>query len=145
MPTDQAVEAHWAALGAMDRAALRVAWTGAFGAAPPHHLSMAFLRKALIWHEQCRRVGGGSPDLKRVLKAAAAGKSGAGGGATGPRPGSQLVREWNGRRYLVEVTDQGYVLDGQRFKSLSAIARHITGTAWSGPRFFGLTPGRGSA
>ena len=87
MPTDQAVEAHWAALGAMDRAALRVAWTGAFGAAPPHHLSMAFLRKALIWHEQCRRAGGGSPDLKRVLKAGAAGKSGAGGGATGPRPG----------------------------------------------------------
>jgi len=55
------------------------------------------------------------------------------------RSGTQLVREWNGRRYQVEVTGEGYVLTGTRFKSLSAIALHITGTNWSGPRFFGLT------
>jgi hypothetical protein len=55
------------------------------------------------------------------------------------KPGTQLICEWNGRRYSVEVKDDGYMLGEERFKSLSAIALHITGTNWSGPRFFGLT------
>ena len=54
-------------------------------------------------------------------------------------PGTTLVREWDGQEYRVTVTPDGfYVLDGQRFKSLSGVARSITGTNWSGPRFFGL-------
>ena len=53
-------------------------------------------------------------------------------------PGNQLVREWNGRIYRVLVLDDGFELDGRRYRSLSAVARHITGAAWSGPRFFGL-------
>ncbi|MDG1075491.1 MAG: DUF2924 domain-containing protein [Planktotalea sp.] len=56
-----------------------------------------------------------------------------------------MVREWNGKRYQVDVTDTGYVLNGEAYKSLSAIALHITGTNWSGPRFFGLTKVAGSA
>ena len=55
------------------------------------------------------------------------------------KPGTQLVREWNGRHYRVEVAEGGYRMNGERFRSLSAIALHITGTSWSGPRFFGLT------
>lgn len=125
-------------LDAMDRATLRVAWVQAFGEAPPHFLSMIFMRKALLWDAQCRRFGGLPQDLKRALKAAAGGKS-VGSPAPAIRSGTQLVREWNGRRYQVEVTGEGYVLNGARFKSLSAIALHITGTNWSGPRFFGLT------
>lgn len=52
--------------------------------------------------------------------------------------GTQLVREWNGRPYRVEVTEAGFVLDGKCYSSLSAIAKKITGAHWSGPRFFGL-------
>lgn len=55
------------------------------------------------------------------------------------RPGAHLVREWNGRTYQVEVTLEGYRLDSRIWPSLSAIAKHITGTTWSGPRFFGLS------
>jgi hypothetical protein len=56
----------------------------------------------------------------------------------GARPGSVLLREWNGLTYSVEVTPEGYVLEGQSFRSLSGVARRITGANWSGPRFFGL-------
>ena len=129
---------RWEELGKLDRPALRVAWAKAFGEAPPHFLSMIFMRKALIWNAQCRSTGSISPELKRALKSVASGKS-----AAAPIPavssGTQLVREWNGRRYQVDVTGGGYVLNGETFKSLSAIALHITGTSWSGPRFFGLT------
>ena len=137
MVSDETVQARWADLGQMDRSAFRVAWVQAFGNAPPHFLSMIFMRKALIWYEQCRRFGGLSPDLKRALNSTAAGKTVRGSAAV-IRPGTQLVREWNGRRYQVDVGDDGYVMNGERFKSLSAIALHITGTSWSGPRFFGL-------
>jgi hypothetical protein len=54
------------------------------------------------------------------------------------RPGTHLVREWNGRTYQIEVLDDGFQMDGKRYRSLSAIARKITGAHWSGPRFFGL-------
>jgi hypothetical protein len=53
-------------------------------------------------------------------------------------PGSRLLREWNGRMYAVDVLDKGFVMDGKTYRSLSAIAKRITGTDWSGPRFFGL-------
>ena len=54
------------------------------------------------------------------------------------KPGSHFVREWNGRTYQVEVVDGGYTMDGKTWRSLSAIARHITGAHWSAPRFFGV-------
>ena len=137
MTSVDTVQTRWVELGNMDRSALRVAWTKAFKNAPPHFLSMIFMRKALIWHEQCNGSNGLSPELKRALRSTTAGKI-ARSVATPIRPGTQFVREWNGRRYQVDVSDTGYVLNGERFKSLSAIAKHITGTSWSGPRFFGL-------
>ena len=54
------------------------------------------------------------------------------------RPGGRLVREWNGVSHVVDVTVDGYLWNGARHRSLSAIARAITGAHWSGPRFFGL-------
>ena len=56
--------------------------------------------------------------------------------------GTHLVREWNGRTYQVEVIDNGYRFDGKTYPSLTAITKRITGTHWSGLRFFGLTPKR---
>lgn len=55
-----------------------------------------------------------------------------------PAPGARLIREWNGRRYIVDVVEDGFVLDGKSYRSLTSIAFRITGAKWSGPRFFGL-------
>ena len=52
--------------------------------------------------------------------------------------GTRLLREWNGRQHIVEVVEEGYLLDGKTYRSLSAVAKRITGAHWSGPRFFGL-------
>lgn len=54
------------------------------------------------------------------------------------QPGARLVREWNSRTYIVEATDNGFLHNDKHYRSLSAIARVITGAHWSGPRFFGL-------
>jgi len=143
MAGDNNIQAWLSALNDLDRSGLRVAWIDAFGKAPPHHMSMMFMRKALIWDEQCRRFGALSPSLKRALKAAADGRTSSRvSSAIIISPGTQLIREWNGKRFLVEVKEDGYLLAGQHYKSLSAIALHITGTSWSGPRFFGLTGNR---
>ena len=56
----------------------------------------------------------------------------------GVSPGARLLREWNGRTYTVEVTEAGFHWNGKVWPSLTAIANAITGTRWSGPRFFGL-------
>jgi len=135
------VDKRWAVLAEMDRPALRVDWTDVFGRPPPHHFSMPFMRKALIWHAQCRVFGGLSSETKRSLKSALSGTGVA--PVVSIQPGAQLIREWNGRTYHVDVVADGFVLNGERFKSLSAVALHITGTAWSGPRFFGLKDNRG--
>lgn len=138
--TDSAkIPARMSELGELDRSGLRVAWRRAFDNAPPHFLSMLFMRKALIWDLQCKLYGGMPANLKRALKSTADGKTPKAVPAPTLRPGTQLIREWNGRRYQVDVTVDGYRFNGERFKSLSAIALLITGTSWSGPRFFGLT------
>ncbi len=53
-------------------------------------------------------------------------------------PGTRLMREWNGRTYAVDVVTDGFVFDGKTYRSLTAIAKLLTGVQWSGPRFFGL-------
>ena len=63
--------------------------------------------------------------------------------ATNLPPGTRLLRDWHGQRYEVTVKDDGFLYDGKKYKSLSAVARAITGSYWSGNRFFGLAPGRG--
>ncbi|MBO6727127.1 MAG: DUF2924 domain-containing protein [Rhizobiaceae bacterium] len=55
-----------------------------------------------------------------------------------PVPGTRLMREWNGRMHVVDITGDGILFDGKLYRSLTAVAKRITGTHWSGPRFFGL-------
>ena len=107
------------------------------------------MRTAIAYERQCRTFGGLHPATRRALASAlavGAGQKGGAGHASAPQPtaapGSLLVREWNGRTYRVEVRAEGYRFDGRTWPSLTAIARRITGTNWSGPRFFGLTPKR---
>ena len=119
---------------ALDRAACLDRWREAFGRSPPKYLSPQFTKRVLIWEVQNRALGGVSVKTTRRLKQIAAGKT----LPSTAKPGSHLVREWNGRTYQVEVVEGGYVMDGKTWRSLSALAKHITGAHWSGPRFFGV-------
>ncbi len=117
------------------------------GRTPPKHLSAIFLRRALTYELQCRQLGGHSPSVRRALKTALKqDEEEAASPSTAPilSAGTQLVREWNGRTYRVEVAEDGFSFDGKSYRSLSAIANKITGTNWSGPRFFGLVKRSGS-
>ena len=64
---------------------------------------------------------------------------------SGLRPGTLIGREHNGILHRIVVAEAGYEWEGQIYKSLSDIARRITGTRWNGPRFFGLRPARGDS
>ena len=105
-----------------------------FGRPPPKYLSPQFMKRVLIWEIQNRHLGRVSATTNRRLQRIAAGRS----VPARAKAGAHLVREWNGRTYQVEVIDGGYVMDGKTWRSLSAVARHITGAHRSGPRFFGV-------
>ncbi|WP_300039622.1 DUF2924 domain-containing protein [uncultured Roseobacter sp.] len=130
---DQVTE-RVAEIEAYDRAECLDRWKEMSGRPPPKYLSPQFMKRVLIWEAQNRALGGVSAKTTRRLNRIATGRI----APTIAKPGSHLVREWNGRTYLVEVTNSGYVMDGKSWRSLSAIARHITGAHWSGPRFFGV-------
>ena len=120
-------------------------WQKIFGSPPPPYLSVAFMRRALAHEYQCRRHGRLHSSTRTALRKIAAGKPASACIPQVASAGSHLIREWNGRTYQVEVLTKGYRMDGKEWSSLSAIARHITGTNWSGPRFFGLTRPVGAA
>lgn len=142
-----ALTASWPEIATWDKAQCGLAWRKLHGSAPPDGLSVAFLRRALVFEAQCKDIGGLSAAVKRQLRSVAgerlkpAGSDAKAAVPTALTVGTQLVREWNGRVYRVLVTEDGFELEGQRFNSLSAIAKRITGAGWSGPRFFGLTKG----
>ena len=120
----------------MDRAALLAAWSERFGAPAPKGISRTFLRRFLAFEVQARRQGG-LP--KRVTAALRRDENAARRSATPAlKPGGRLLREWNGVTHVVDVTAEGYLWNAARYRSLSAVAREITGAHWSGPRFFGL-------
>jgi hypothetical protein len=135
-------------LEGMDRDALVALWSATLGGVPPSRLSRPFLRRMLAWDLQARALGGLPAAVRRKLDSlAAAQASGKERTATSPRlkPGGRLLREWNGVTHVVDVVEGGFLWRGERHRSLSAIARAITGAHWSGPRFFGLQEGGGTA
>lgn len=114
-----------------DRDTLLSLWQDIFGKPPPPHTHTSFLRHALAWAIQA------GPKVTRKNIAAATPSR-----RTRPRAGhgTQYIREWQGRTFRVTVTPNGYDYGGKSWRSLSAIARDITGTRWSGPAFFGIKP-----
>lgn len=125
-----------AALDALDREALLARWQSAFRQKASSRLSRPLMQKALAYQIQAQAYGGLSRRTIRALKAVVRSDA----TATSTRPlghGTRLVREWNGIVHEVSVIDDGYLWRGQRFRSLSGVALAITGTKWSGPRFFG--------
>jgi len=126
------VEREIGRLSGLPRAALRAEWQQLLGSAPPN-ISRDLLLRALAWELQAKALGGLSKETRRVL----AGKPAA--RVSRPAPGTRYVREWQGEAQVVSVASDGALIwRDQRFASLSAVARAITGTRWSGPAFFGL-------
>ena len=118
-----------------DRLALQKRWTQAFGSTPPRFAKSEFLQRTLAWHEQMQasstwRGAAGLARLNRLLRVGSA--------KVALSPGTRLVRDWQGVSHQVTVLAAGFEYGGQVFPSLSSVARHITGTPWSGPLFFGL-------
>ncbi len=124
-------------LGMLDLEGLRCFWRERFGA-PPSNRSPELLRFMIAWRLQAFVHGGLDRATSRRLE------------RTGPVAveGSQLgvgaiiAREWGGRRHEVTVAGDGFGWNGKSYRSLSAVAKAITGTKWNGPKFFGLREDR---
>jgi hypothetical protein len=122
---------------------LKTRWRELFDTEPPPY-NRRFLESRLAYRLQELAYGGLSADANRRLKAAAANLPSKGTRANkrtaGDRPisGTRLIREWKGVEHQVTVRDADFEYQGRPFKSLSAIARTITGTRWNGLVFFGL-------
>jgi hypothetical protein len=116
-------------------------WMALFGADPSPRLGRSLMVRALAYRLQEKTLGGLKPATQRLLDRVGDGrgevaleripKQRAGAGAV-------LIREWRGANHRVTVLDHDVVYCGRRYRSLSEVARVITGTHWSGPLFFGL-------
>jgi len=137
------IVAQITALKRADTPALKARWRELFGAEPPPY-NRRFLESRLAYRLQELAYGGLSADT--VARLAALGREvdgnrgKAGKKAISDRPvsGTRLIREWKGVEHQVTVRDADFEYQGRPFKSLSAIARTITGTRWNGLVFFGL-------
>ena len=133
-------------LSTLDIGELRRQWRGLYKTQAPRHFSRVLLVRAVAYRLQELARGGLRPEPQRQLRRIAQQFKDIGAATMRARPelkpGTRLMREWQGRTYEVLVLDEGFSWQGTRYRSLSAIARQITGTAWSGPLFFGLKPNR---
>ncbi len=131
------------ALADLPRPALVERWQTHYRTDPPKGISRPLLVRAIAYEMQAKRYSGLRPATDRRLRMIANGTAVGdhGGRKASPtlQPGARLIRDWNGVSHVVEVIEGGFIWNGGRHRSLSAIARAITGARWSGPRFFGLT------
>ena len=140
---DLEVEIH--DLDRLSRDELRALWTKELGEQPPATLGRDVLALGISYTRQERHQGGFSKPFAReldrlldqVLRGDRTERSTALTTAL-PRRGTILVREWQGTTHRVTVADDGFLWNGRTYRSLSSIARAITGTNWNGPRFFGM-------
>ena len=130
----------------LDLGELRQEWCALYKAEASPHLSRDLLVRAVAYRTQEVALGGLPSTRQRQLRQIAQQFKQTGAAKIRARPelkpGTRLVREWQGRTYEVLVSDDGFSWQGTHHRSLSAIARKITGTAWSGPLFFGVKPSR---
>jgi hypothetical protein len=136
----RSLQAKLEALETMRPVEMRAEWCRTFSDPPPI-LPPPLFRRVLAQKLQERRYGGLPAVVKRELARIAAGERPT---SVHPitkksmRPGTRLLREWQGRSIAVLVVEDGYFWEDRRYRSLSEIAREVTGVRWSGPRFFGL-------
>ena len=141
--TDGAVLAQLAALQRLSVNELKAKWEALFGTAAPNN-ARAFLELRIGYRIQELSYGGLFRETRRALDLLAAEVEGKGArkgmsvDARNPQPGTRLLREWDGVVHAVTVLADGYDWQGRKYRSLSAIAKAITGTSWNGFRFFAL-------
>ena len=132
----------------LDIRELREEWRRLYKTDASSHLSRELLIRAVAYRMQEVALGGLRPEPQRQLRQIAVELKQTGEAKRFRpqlKPGTRLMREWQGRTYEVVVLDDGFSWQGTRCNSLSAIARKITGTAWSGPLFFGLKQNRSAS
>ena len=136
-----ALSAEIASLSKTSFKDLRERWKTLYGKEPSGHIRRSFLIRVIAYRLQEEAFGGLKPSAQRILDRVCDGR---GEAARKPSPrspsgaGTVLIREWRGVRHRVIVLDNDVVYRGRRYKSLSEVARAITGARWSGPLFFGL-------
>lgn len=143
--TDPMIQEEIDALADLDVVSLRSRWLGLYGSEPPARMSRELVIQAIAYRLQENAFGG----LPSVTRARITDARGARIERTridrSVKVGTRFIREWQGRTVEVVADGSGgYLYRGCTYRSLSAIAREITGTRWSGPAFFGLTAARGS-
>ena len=136
----EAIEAEIERIRSLGREELRTLWRTTFRASAPKGFTKDMVARFICWHLQEQAFGGLDPDTAKVLDGLARGDKG-----RRLKAGTVLVREYLGERHTVTVVPGGFVWRACSYASLSTIARAITGTAWNGPRFFGLRTRRDQA
>jgi hypothetical protein len=137
----EAIEAEIDRVRSLGLDELHTLWRTTFRSSPPPAFTKNPMARFLCWHIQEQAFGGLDPEIAKHLDGLAQGNK---PGADRPRrlkPGTVLLREYQGERHTVTVVPNGYVWHETTYASLSTIARAITGTSWNGPRFFGLRSG----
>ena len=137
----EALTKELASLRNLDLGALKDQWRKLYGAEPPARFSRLLLTLSIAYRLQERTLGGRTPVTRRLLSRAAD-AAGDRSEARSPivklKPGTRLLREWQGITHEVIILEDQVLFRGQRHRSLSEVARLITGSRWSGPLFFGL-------
>jgi hypothetical protein len=126
---------------------LKQQWQALYGSEPPHRVSRELLTRAVAYRIQEQARGGLKPSTRRLL--VRLGNDARSGQPLKFEPtahasaGTVLVRDWHGTAHEVRVLDQGVLYKRKRYRSLTEVAKLITGAHWNGPRFFGLRSKRG--
>jgi hypothetical protein len=140
--SNEALSRKLASLRSLPIKRLKKQWRLLYGSEPPHRVSRELLTRAVAYRIQEQAFGGLKPSTRRLLERL-------GSDARSGRPlrlaavapataGTVLMRDWQGATHEVKVLDRGVLYQRKRYRSLSEVARLITGSRWSGPLFFGL-------
>ena len=135
---EQTLEAEIARVRALGLNELRILWRSTFRSSPPPPFTKDLMARFICWHIQEQALGGLDQNTTKLLGGLVRGDRPRVHRSRRLRPGTVLVREYQGERHTVTVVKDGYVWRDTTYASLSTIARAITGTGWSGPRFFGV-------
>jgi hypothetical protein len=144
LPDRALLDNEIARLRDLDAGGLRTRWHNLFGRRPHPHLPRRLLFRVLAYRLQADVLGDLDGESQRLLDRPVSPEDAGQRAvelarrAADLRPGTMLAREWNGEMQRVAVLADGFAWKGKTYPSLSRVAFAITGTRWSGPKFFGL-------
>lgn len=140
--TEEAIAEQLLSLEKLDYKKLSAEWCRLYRRTPPNRVSRELLLRGIAYKIQEKAFGGLNSAMKRKLANLSENLDESGGSirnrAAHLKPGTKLIREWYGKIHTVTTLENGFEWQGKQWRSLSVIAREITGAHWSGPRFFGL-------